>query len=72
MDILWELWQQHRGKNIRWYLRTYYWNYYNCLRFLKAVFVILCALLGYYIGKSIDNKESLRDLLDKILPPGNR
>ena len=72
MDILWELWQQHRGKILGGILGLIIGIIIIALGFLKALFVILCALLGYYIGKSIDNKESLRDLVDKILPPGNR
>lgn len=38
--------------------------------FLKALFIVLCTLVGYYIGKFIDNPENLRSFLDKILPPG--
>lgn len=38
--------------------------------FLKALFIALCTLIGYYVGKFIDNPENLRSFLDKILPPG--
>jgi len=40
--------------------------------FFKALFVILCVVIGYYIGKIVDNKESIREILDRILPPGIR
>lgn len=38
----------------------------------KSLFIIFCVLIGYYIGRRIDNNENLSDVLDKILPPGNR
>ncbi len=62
----------HRGKIIGGILGLIIAIIIISLGFLKAVFVILCTVLGYYIGKLIDNKEDIRDILDKILPPGNR
>ncbi len=39
--------------------------------FWKTLFVILLSLVGYFIGKKFfSNKEDLKELLDKILPPG--
>lgn len=38
--------------------------------FFKALFIILCSIIGYYIGKLMDDPESLRVFLDRILPPG--
>jgi uncharacterized membrane protein len=69
---LWVLWSMHRGKIIGGILGLIIATIIISLGFLKAVFVILCTVLGYYIGKLIDNKEDIRDILDKILPPGNR
>ncbi|HBM74296.1 MAG TPA: hypothetical protein DD429_01900 [Clostridiaceae bacterium] len=36
--------------------------------FFRTLLIALFVLLGYYIGKKIDNKESLIDILDRILP----
>lgn len=37
----------------------------------KTVFIAFCALMGYYIGKSItSNNENITNFLDRILPPG--
>lgn len=69
---MWVLWSMHRGKIIGGILGLIIAIIIISLGFLKAVFVILCTVLGYYIGKLIDNKEDIRDILDKILPPGNR
>ncbi len=39
--------------------------------FWKTLFVILLTVIGYYIGKKyFSNKEDLKALLDKIIPPG--
>jgi uncharacterized membrane protein len=39
--------------------------------FWKTLFLILITLVGYYFGKKfLSNKEELKKLLDRILPPG--
>ena len=35
---------------------------------LKAFYFIFCVGTGYYLGKRIDNKESLAELMKKIFP----
>lgn len=38
---------------------------------LKALFVAFCVGIGYYIGKRLsEDKDYIRNLLDRILPPG--
>ncbi|MCX7885205.1 MAG: DUF2273 domain-containing protein [Caloramator sp.] len=36
--------------------------------FFKTLFIAICAFMGYYIGKKIDNKESIVEIIQKILP----
>lgn len=39
--------------------------------FWKTLFVLLLTGAGYYIGKKFfSNKEDLKELLDRIIPPG--
>jgi uncharacterized membrane protein len=39
--------------------------------FFQTIFIAICVLVGYYIGKKIsEDKDYLRNLLDRILPPG--
>lgn len=39
--------------------------------FLKTIFIAVCVGLGYYIGKKVtEDKDYIRNLLDRILPPG--
>lgn len=36
----------------------------------KAAFVfLLCTLGGYYIGKRMDQKDSISEILSRVLPP---
>ena len=65
MDFLWELWNLHRGKIIGCILGLIIAIIIITFGFLKALFIILCTIIGYYIGKFIDNKEDIRDILIK-------
>ncbi len=39
--------------------------------FWKTLFILTLSVAGYFIGKKYsNNKEELKELLDKILPPG--
>jgi uncharacterized membrane protein len=67
-----DAWQRHRGKIIGIVFGLIIGLIIIAIGFFRALFVVLCAVLGYYIGMSLDNGQSLRDLLDRILPPGSR
>lgn len=32
---------------------------------------VFCLLFGYYLGKRVDRKDSLKDILNRVLPPKN-
>lgn len=37
----------------------------------RTLFIALCSGIGYYIGKKIsEDKDYIKNLLDKVLPPG--
>ncbi|HEX2954306.1 MAG TPA: DUF2273 domain-containing protein [Bacillota bacterium] len=36
---------------------------------IQALFFLFCLGTGYYIGKLVDGKNSIRQILEKILPP---
>lgn len=42
------------------------------LGFLKTFFVVVCAAVGYYIGRRLDHRESLGEILERLLPPKGR
>ncbi|WIW71695.1 DUF2273 domain-containing protein [Anaerosinus gibii] len=38
--------------------------------FLKTLFIILCVLIGFFIGKRVDDKDDLMEIVNKIIPSG--
>ena len=41
------------------------------LGFWRAMAFVFCIFLGYFLGKRIDIRGSLRDILSKVLPPND-
>lgn len=39
--------------------------------FWAGALLALCLLLGYFVGKRFDSKDSLRDIIERILPPSD-
>ncbi|HHY03953.1 MAG TPA: DUF2273 domain-containing protein [Thermoanaerobacterales bacterium] len=70
MDSFFDNWQGNSGKIIGVLIGVIVGITILLFGFFKSIFIVFCAIIGYYIGKIVDNKESLRDVLDKILPPG--
>lgn len=45
---------------------------FHYLGFLATLFLALCIFVGYWIGRRLQkDRYFLRNLLDKILPPGS-
>ncbi len=38
--------------------------------FWKTLFIMICAGLGYFIGKRIDDQRGFEDILEQVLPRG--
>ena len=39
--------------------------------FKRAFAFVFCIAAGYFVGKRIDRKESLKDIISRVLPPKN-
>ncbi|MDR3593005.1 MAG: DUF2273 domain-containing protein [Negativicutes bacterium] len=65
-----EIWQQHSGKIIGISLGFLLGVLIISFGFFRTLFVMLCVVAGFVIGKRIDEKEDIMDILDKLLPPG--
>jgi uncharacterized membrane protein len=39
--------------------------------FWRTVAFILCIIIGYYLGKKIDQRFSVREFINKIFPPSD-
>lgn len=65
-----EIWQFHGGKILGCGLGFVLGILVLMLGFFQTVFILFCVIAGYMVGKRIDEKEDLMDILDKLLPPG--
>jgi len=65
-----EIWQQHSGKIVGVALGFIFGVLIICFGFFHTLFVMLCVAAGFIIGKRIDEKEDILEILDKLLPPG--
>ncbi len=65
-----EIWQHHSGKIVGVTAGFAIGVLIIVFGFFQTLFVLLCMIAGYVIGKRIDEKEDIMDILDKLLPPG--
>lgn len=68
--LIQEIWQMHGGKITGCSLGFIAGLLVLFLGFFQTLFVLICVTAGYMVGKRIDEKEDLMDILDKLLPPG--
>lgn len=66
------MWEHHSGKIVGTLCGLLLGLLFIALGFFKALFVLICMCLGFIVGKRIDQREDILDILDRILPPGNR
>ncbi|MDT8901068.1 DUF2273 domain-containing protein [Anaeroselena agilis] len=65
-----EIWQHHSGKVVGSTIGFALGVLIIIFGFFQTIFVLLCVTAGYIVGKRIDEKEDIMDILDKLLPPG--
>ncbi len=65
MDIQ-EFLSRHRGKITGVILGLIFGWLIIRYGFLKAFFIALCAGIGYYLGKRVDEKYDFKDLLARV------
>lgn len=41
------------------------------LGFKRALAFVFCLFLGYFLGKRIDQRGSLREILSRVIPPND-
>lgn len=68
--LLAEIWQNHSGKISGTAIGLLIGIFIITFGFFRTIFVLLCMIAGYVIGKRIDEKEDIMDILEKLLPPG--
>ena len=65
-----ELYRNNKGKVNGTIIGLLFAVFVLLIGFFKTLFLVICVLLGYYIGKKIDNKESIIEVLEKFIPNG--
>jgi uncharacterized membrane protein len=73
MDIkllLEEAWHNHRGKLVGTILGIIIGISILLFGFFKTLFIMICGLIGLFVGKRVDEKDDLMDIVEKIIPPG--
>jgi uncharacterized membrane protein len=68
--VLEEIWQYHSGKIVGVTFGFTLGVLIITFGFFRTLFVLLCVIAGYVVGKRIDEKEDIMEILDKLLPPG--
>jgi uncharacterized membrane protein len=69
-ELLAEIWQHHSGKIVGIVIGLLTGVFILVFGFFHTMFVMLCMIAGYIVGKRIDEKEDIVDILGKLLPPG--
>lgn len=68
--LLRQIWQYHNGKILGVLIGLFVGLMIIAIGFFQALFVLFCMVVGYIIGKRIDEQEDLLEIIDKLLPPG--
>ena len=66
MAIIQEILEKHLGKVIGILIGLVFGWLAIKYGLFKAIFVVLCALAGYYIGKRLDEKVDFRDVFSRF------
>lgn len=65
--VLTEIIHNHRGKLFGILLGLAFGLLVIIIGFLQTIFISCCIYIGYIIGKRVDDNESIRDVMDRIL-----
>lgn len=69
-DILNDIWNNYRGRLLCSVCGLFLGVVVLWLGFFKALFLMACISMGFFIGYKLDKKEDLLEWLDRLLPPG--
>lgn len=70
-QVLYQLYRAHKGEILGAGFGLLIAIIVLLLGVLKAIFIVVCVVFGYYIGKRLSqDKDYIKNLLDRILPPG--
>jgi uncharacterized membrane protein len=66
--MIWEIVWEHKGKLLGVVAGLFFGILYLLVGFWDTLVFLVFVSTGYYIGRKLDQKEDLREILDRILP----
>ncbi|MDU2066677.1 MAG: DUF2273 domain-containing protein [Sporomusaceae bacterium] len=69
-ELIEAIWEHHSGKIVGALSGFLIATFILFFGFFHTLFVLFCIGIGYFIGKRIDEKEDIMDILERFLPPG--
>lgn len=66
------IWYRHHGKIIGTTIGIIVALLVIALGIIKAIFISICAIIGYFLGRKVDERQDLGEILERFLPPGLR
>ena len=61
------LFNQNRGKCLGLTIGIIFAAFVLIIGFFRTLFILICAYIGYYIGRKIDNNEDLIEFFENLL-----
>jgi uncharacterized membrane protein len=69
--VVLQYWRRHRGKLLGVVIGLSVGLGIRYLGFVWTLFIAMCGVVGYFIGRRLDeSNEDILELLDRVLPPG--
>jgi uncharacterized membrane protein len=65
--LLMEIFITHKGKVIGVLLGLVFGLFTIIFSFWKAIFISICIIIGFYLGKRVDENEEFKSLIRKFL-----
>ncbi|MBO8168198.1 MAG: DUF2273 domain-containing protein [Thermoanaerobacteraceae bacterium] len=65
-ELINEIWRHHRGKLLGAVIGLTFGLLTAIVGFWQTLFISICIVIGYVVGKRMDEHESFRDLLERI------
>jgi len=68
-QLIKHIWENHRGKAVGTLLGIVLGAAILFIGFWKTVFILLCGVIGLYIGIKVDRNENVFESLERWFPP---
>ncbi|MGI6066538.1 MAG: DUF2273 domain-containing protein [Bacillota bacterium] len=61
-----DLWTYHKGKTVGIIIGLAFGLMVVIFGFFQAAFIMLCMIIGYFIGRRVDDNVNFRDVMDRV------